>query len=149
MPLDNRISISLGEEPLRADEALSFVSDEEAGGTCLFLGSTRSVTNGRETTDLYYEAHKTMAHSEMRNLAEQVQKEWPVHRIALAHRLGRVDAGEASVIVAVSSAHRAEAFAAARALIDRLKKTVPIWKKETFADGSVEWVDPLGRMESG
>lgn len=138
------ISIRLGAEPLQPEEALSFVSDEEAGGTCLFIGSTRSVTDGRETTSLSYEAHETMAFSELRLLAEQVYKEWPVHRIAVAHRLGRVDAGEASVIVAVSSAHRAEAFAASRALIDRLKKTVPIWKKETFSDGSTQWVDPLG-----
>lgn len=144
MPLNDRIRISLGMEPLQAEDALSFVSDEEAGGTCLFLGSTRSMTDGRETTDLLYEAHHTMAHKELVRLTEQVYEEWSVHRVAVSHRLGRVEAGEASVIVAVSSAHRAEAFAAARALIDRLKKTVPIWKKETYADGSVEWVDPLG-----
>lgn len=142
--MDGRIRVELGSEPLRVAETLSFVADEAAGGTCLFIGSTRSITDGRETVRLSYEAHESMARKELVRLAEQVVEEWPVHRVALAHRLGQVDAGEASVIVAVSSAHRAEAFAAARALIDRLKETVPIWKKETFADGTVDWVDPLG-----
>jgi len=142
--LEERIHIVLGTAPLSVDDALSFIADETAGGTCIFLGTTRSVTDDRVTDRLVYEAHETMAHKELERLAEQALKEWPVHRIALSHRLGPVEAGEASVIVAVSSAHRAEAFAAARALIDRLKDTVPIWKKETFSDGTVEWVDPLG-----
>ncbi|NNF02888.1 MAG: molybdenum cofactor biosynthesis protein MoaE [Rhodothermales bacterium] len=139
-----RIRIILSAEPLKPEDALSFVADESAGGTCLFIGSTRSVTDGRETVRLSYEAHESMARNEMVRLAEQILEEWPVHRIAIVHRLGVVEAGQASVVVAVSSAHRAEAFAASRAAIDRLKETVPIWKKETFADGSVEWVDPLG-----
>lgn len=140
----DRIRIDLTEAPLRPDEALSFVSSEVAGGTCLFIGSTRSETGGRRTVSLSYEAHESMARSEMQRLAERALEEWPVHRVSIAHRLGAVNAGEASVIIAVSSPHRAEAFAAARALIDRLKETVPIWKRETFADGTTEWVDPLG-----
>ena len=142
--MSDRIRIHVGSNPLDTAKALEFVADETAGGTCLFVGSTRSRTGDRHTMSLWYEAHETMALKELERLAIAALREWRVHRIFVAHRLGHVGAGEASVVVAVSAAHRDEAFVAARALIDRLKESVPIWKRETYRDGSVEWVDPLG-----
>ncbi len=143
-----RTWIRIQEAPLALEEASEFLRVEEAGGVDLFLGTTRRWTGDRETVLLEYECYEAMALSEMNRLLREAVGRWPVSRACLLHRTGKVPLREASVIVGVSTPHRAEAFAACRYLIDELKKRVPIWKKERFADGSSDWVKgelpPLG-----
>jgi molybdopterin synthase catalytic subunit len=118
------------------------VASTRAGAVVVFLGTTREFTEGRQTVRLIYEAYAEMAEQTLGLLQQQARARWPLIACAIIHRLGQVDLGEASVLVAVSSAHRRDAFAAAEWLIDRLKQDVPIWKQETWADGAVEWIHP-------
>ena len=115
------------------------VRDPAAGAVVVFLGTTRSENAGRRVIRLEYEAFASMAIAEMRRLAEQATRRWGLRRVAMAHRIGRVPVGEASVAIVVSAGHRAEAFAACHWLIDRLKEIVPIWKREHFHGGQV-WI---------
>lgn len=110
------------------------------GAVCLFVGVVRNENRGRPVLRLEYEAYEEMAGPLMDEIAAETARRFPVTDVRLVHRLGRLDLGEASVVVAVSSPHRAEAFAACRFAIDTLKAQVPIWKKELYADGS-EWLD--------
>jgi len=112
----------------------------EDGAVVIFDGIVRDHSRGRKTLYLDYEAYEEMALKQMRTLAEQALEKFPVRNLALVHRLGRLEIGESSVFIAVFSAHRAAAFDACRWLIDTLKKTVPIWKKEYFQDGAI-WAD--------
>ena len=112
------------------------------GALCLFVGVVRDSNEGRETTAIEYQAYGSMAELEMERLAESLTREFPETKVRMRHRIGRLSVGEASVAVAAVSPHRAGAFAACRAAIDRLKTTVPIWKKEFHPDGSSDWVDP-------
>ncbi len=107
------------------------------GAVCVFDGIVRDNTRGRRTLFLDYEAYEQMALAQMRSLAAEAITKFPVRDVALLHRLGRLEVGESSVLIAVASAHRGAAFDACRWLIDTLKKTVPIWKKEHFVDGAV------------
>ncbi|MBI4608557.1 MAG: molybdenum cofactor biosynthesis protein MoaE [Candidatus Rokubacteria bacterium] len=127
-------------EPLSEAALTEAVAHPEAGGIVVFSGVVRNETGGRRVKFLEYEAHGPMAEAKMRELGDAVRARWPsVKRLAMAHRLGRLEVGEASVVIAVSAAHRREAFEACRFAIDRLKETVPVWKKEYFEDGEV-WV---------
>ena len=119
---------------------LGAVRDPGAGAIVLFLGTTRNQNAGRRVVRLEYEAFASMAESEMRRLAEEAKRRWPLGKVAMAHRTGIVPVGEASVGIAVSAGHRAEAFAACHWLIDRLKEIVPIWKREHFNGGDV-WLE--------
>ena len=110
------------------------------GAMCLFLGVVRNENRGRPVLRLEYEAYEEMALPLMEEIASETAQRFPVSEVRLVHRLGRIGIGEASVAVAVSSPHRAEAFGACRFAIDALKARVPIWKKEFYADGS-EWLD--------
>jgi len=112
------------------------------GALCLFVGVVRDANDGRETVAIEYEAYGAMAESEMARVAEGLAREFPAVRLRMVHRVGRLSVGDASVAIAAVSPHRAEAFAACRAAIDRIKTTVPIWKKEFHPDGSSDWVDP-------
>ena len=112
------------------------------GGVCVFLGVVRNENEGRETVAIQYEVYGPMAEAEMARIARQIDTEWPDARLAMQHRAGRLAVGEVSVAVVATAPHRAEAFAACRAAIDRIKHSVPIWKKEFHPDGSSEWVDP-------
>ncbi len=134
--------VRLQREPLSVDEALRFVAGPSVGGTCVFVGTVRDHTDGREGVErLEYEAYEEMAEPAMRKVAEQVRARVPdLARLALLHRHGDLAIGEAAVVVAASAPHRDAAFAAARLAIDTLKATVPIWKKEHWRDGSSEWV---------
>ncbi len=123
--------IGLAEDPLPLAEAHQFLLGESAGGVCLFTGVVRRWTGDVETPGLNYEAYATMAVAEMERLAADASTRWPVVRLVLLHRLGNVDAGEASVVVGLACPHRADAFEACRWLIDTLKTEVPIWKDET------------------
>lgn len=128
------------QEPLSEAAVVGAVADPEAGGLVVFSGVVRNETGGRRVKFLEYEAHAPMAEAKLREIGETIRARWPgVKRVAMVHRLGRLEIGEPSVVIAVSAAHRAEAFEACRFAIDRLKETVPIWKKEHFEDGEV-WV---------
>jgi molybdopterin synthase catalytic subunit/molybdopterin converting factor small subunit len=130
--------------PLSADAIAAAVEDPGAGGVVIFSGVVRNETGGRAVKFLEYEAHAPMAEAKMREIGGTARARWPgVRRVALLHRLGRLEIGEASVLVAVSAAHRQEAFAACQYAIDTLKRTVPVWKKEHFEDGEV-WVGLQG-----
>ena len=112
------------------------------GALCLFVGVVRNENAGRETVAIEYQAYGTMAELEMTKLSGSLAREFPGVKVLMRHRIGRLSVGDASVAIAACSPHRAEAFAACRAAIDRLKTTVPIWKKEFHPDGSSDWVDP-------
>ena len=112
------------------------------GALCLFVGVVRNEHQGRATTAIEYQAYGPMAESEMAKIAEGLARDFPAVKVRMQHRVGRLAIGEASVAIAAVSPHRAEAFAACRAAIDRIKTTVPIWKKEFHPDGSSDWVDP-------
>jgi molybdopterin synthase catalytic subunit len=115
------------------------VAASTTGATVTFIGTTRDHNDGRTVTRLEYEAYPEMALAEMRKIGDEARRQWPIERIAIVHRIGVVPIGEASVVIAVSSAHRAAAFAACHFAIDRLKEVVPIWKKEHFEGGEV-WI---------
>ena len=137
--------IQLLSAPLDVARATAYVSDvEEAGGICVFLGTTRAEQSpaGHDLLALDYEAYVEMALKQMQQLADDAQKRWPVSRVAILHRLGPVPISEASILIAVACPHRGEAFEACRWIIDKLKKDVAIWKKEVWADGSGTWVHP-------
>lgn len=141
---DDSQSLLITDQPLSVRDAVDFVGDDTAGAIDVFIGTTRRFTAGRETVRLSYEAYEEMAVAEMKRLAVECSAAWDVARIAIHHRTGVVGVGEASVVIAVSSAHRDAAFEACRFLIDRLKVDVPIWKRESFLDGTEEWVRPEG-----
>ncbi|HZY63850.1 MAG TPA: molybdenum cofactor biosynthesis protein MoaE [Edaphobacter sp.] len=132
--------VELGRTVLSAAEVLAEIKAGPDGAVCVFDGIVRDNTRGRRTLFLEYEAYEEMALSQMRSLASEALVKFSVRDVTLLHRLGRLEVGETSVLVVVASAHRGAAFDACRWLIDTLKKTVPIWKKEHFADGAV-WAD--------
>jgi molybdopterin synthase catalytic subunit len=127
-------------DQLSADEALAFVADPAAGGTCVFVGTVRDHSDAGEVTGLTYESWEELADARLHDLAAELRAGWPVLRVALLHRTGVLAVGEASVVVAVSAPHRAEAFDACRHGIERLKHDVPIWKKESLVSGEAHWV---------
>lgn len=130
--------------PLSPEAVSAAVDDPGAGGIVLFSGVVRNETASRPVKFLEYEAHAPMAEAKMREIGETVRARWPgVKRVAMLHRTGRLEIGEASVLIAVSAAHRGDAFEACRYAIDTLKRTVPVWKKEYFEDGEV-WVGLQG-----
>jgi MoaE-MoaD fusion protein len=129
---------------LNPDVAAAAVDHPGAGGIAIFSGVVRDETEGRTVKFLEYEAHAPMAEAKMREIGQTIHARWPgVKRVAMLHRLGRLEIGESSVLIAVSAAHRGEAFAACQYAIDTLKSTVPVWKKEHFGDGEV-WVGLQG-----
>jgi molybdopterin synthase catalytic subunit len=133
--------LELTKQPLSAAAAIHFVTDPTAGAIDIFLGTTRA-ESAKELLALDYEAYDEMAIQQFRMLADMARKRWPIRKLVILHRLGRVVVGEPSVLVAVSTPHRAQAFEACRWIIDTVKKDVAIWKKEIWADGSASWVHP-------
>jgi molybdopterin synthase catalytic subunit len=138
--MPERLLIRITFEPIGADEAAAFVADRTAGGTCLFLGTVRDHSATGAVTGLTYEAWEEMAAKRLGEIGEEMLEKWPVRKVALLHRTGDLVIGEASVVVACSAPHRAEAFDACRYGIERLKEDVPIWKKEHLAQGESHWV---------
>jgi molybdopterin synthase catalytic subunit len=130
----------LTREPIPTEALVMAAKQPEDGALVVFDGIVRNHTRGRKTLHLDYEAYEEMAERQMAELAAQAEERFGVRRALLVHRLGRLEIGETSVLIVVASAHRAAAFEACRWLIDTLKKTVPIWKREAFADGVV-WAD--------
>ncbi len=133
------IQVWLLRDPIDATALLAAVRDPRGGAVVLFTGTVREHSRDRHVEFLEYEAHERLAEREMRRIAEEAAARWPVLRLAVVHRLGHLDVGETSVAIAVSTPHRADAFAAARFVIDTLKQTVPIWKKEVWGGGE-EWI---------
>lgn len=127
-------------QPINAREIVESVKGQEDGAVVIFDGFVRNSFQGRRTLYLEYEAYEPMAYAKMREIGTQLRAQFPIHRIAIYHRLGRLEIGETSVLIAVSSAHRREAFEACRYAIDTLKRAVPIWKKEHFVGGDV-WAE--------
>jgi molybdopterin synthase catalytic subunit/molybdopterin converting factor small subunit len=132
-------SFLVTEQPLSLDAVVAEVADETAGAIATFTGTVRRQSRGREVTHLEYEAYAEMAEDVMAKLAAELHERHDLCAVAIHHRVGRVEIGEASVVIAVSAAHRQEALAACREAIDTLKETVPLWKKELYEDGE-EWI---------
>jgi molybdopterin synthase catalytic subunit len=127
--------IKIVHAPIDFDEILRSVKSPEAGAIDIFIGTTRNHSNGKEVLSLEYEAYEPMALRLMEGIIAEAHRRWSIIRIAIVHRVGKVEIGEASVIIAVSAAHRQEAFEACRYAIDAMKRDVPIWKREVFSDG--------------
>jgi molybdopterin synthase catalytic subunit len=127
---------------IESSQILEQVTSALGGAVVLFLGTTRQFTADRETARLEYECYHELAIKQLQRLRNQAIADWNLKGCAIVHRIGLVPIGEASVAIAVSSAHRRAAFEAAEWLIDRMKQEVPIWKQECFADGTTEWIHP-------
>lgn len=132
--------VQLVRDPIQADPIVNGIKSGGDGAVCVFDGIVRDNSRGRKTLHLDYEAYEEMALNQMHALREETIARFGVHEVAIVHRLGRLIVGETSVLIAVASPHRAAAFEACRYVIDTLKKTVPIWKREQFVDGAV-WAD--------
>jgi molybdopterin synthase catalytic subunit len=131
--------IELEKRPIDPQKAIDYVSDGEVGGINVFIGTVRNNTKGKKVLALEFEAYESMAVSELEKILAQAKKTCPIHKVAVIHAIGRKKIGELAVVIAVSAPHRDAAFQACRYVIDTLKQTVPIWKKEIFEDGE-EWV---------
>jgi len=134
------ISAGVSSEPLSVDAAMKEVGHPGAGAINVFTGVVRDHHEGRRVVRLDYEAHPSLAEVEMRRILEGIVAEWPMVRVAVRHRVGELAVGDLAIVIAVSAPHRAEAFAACRAAIDRIKETVPIWKKEWDREGDSTWI---------
>jgi len=135
--LDTQLIIS--SKALDIQSCIEWVMSPQSGGIDVFIGTVRDSTKGKRVMRLEFEAYEPMALKEMERMAAQAADKWPVQKLLIHHRIGVLDVGEVPVIIAVSCAHRDAAFEACRFVIDTLKQTVPIWKKEIFEDGEV-WV---------
>lgn len=127
------------DQPLNLQELVDFVTDPGAGAIATFIGTTRNNNEGRRVVALDYDAYPEMAEKELRRIGDDANKKWQLCRMAIVHRIGPVQITQASVMIAVSSAHREAAFAACRFAIEEIKKTVPIWKKELYEGGEL-WI---------
>lgn len=126
-------------EPLDHEAITSTVRSDSNGGVVTFMGTTRKETNGRRVLYLEYESYDKMAEKMLRFIADEIRERWGITDLSIAHRLGRLEIGETSLVIAVGAPHRDEAFAACQHAVDRIKEEVPIWKKEVFDDGEI-WV---------
>ena len=138
--MSEELLVRVSDRAIGAEEAVAFVSDPRAGGTCVFLGTVRERSGAGDVTGLTYEAWNELATRRLEELAAEMLERWPLRKVSLLHRTGELEVGEVSVVVACSAPHRAEAFAACRHGIERLKHDVPIWKKEHLVSGESTWV---------
>lgn len=133
------IQIEISSQPLNIQSCIDWVMTLQSGGIDVFIGTVRDSTKGKTVVRLEFEAYEPMAIKEMQKIANEAFNKWPVQKLLIHHRIGVLEVGEIPVIIAVSCAHRDAAFETCRYVIDTLKQTVPIWKKEIFEDGEV-WV---------
>ncbi len=134
-------------EPINIESVIEKVVRREAGAITTFIGTVRELTNGRKTLYLAYEAYIPMAVKKLQQIGEEIKTRWPDATVAISHRIGRLDITDIAVVIAVSTPHRPEAYAANRYAIERIKEMVPIWKKEHWEDGE-EWIgNQLGTKE--
>ncbi len=138
--MSTRIDIKISEQPLSQEDCFDFVSDASVGGICVFVGTVRNHTQNKEVLKLDFSSYTPMALKEMKIIAEQCCDEFDIFKISMHHAIGELAIGDVPVVIAVSASHRGDAFSACQFAIDRLKETVPIWKKEYFHDGEV-WVN--------
>ncbi|MEN9348141.1 MAG: molybdenum cofactor biosynthesis protein MoaE [Flavobacteriales bacterium] len=136
-----KLELKLSSDPLEMNLAHLFVTSPECGANVIFDGVVRNSKKGVQVTHLDFEAYEPMALAELEKIAHEIADQWPIQAVFVHHRTGIVYPGQSAVIAAVSSPHRKDAFEACAFLLDRLKQTVPIWKKEYTADGA-EWVTP-------
>ena len=127
-------------DPLNPKALVDFVRRDGSGAVALFYGVVRNESEGRRVLHLEYDAYPSMAVKKMREVAQEVRGRWPITEIAIAHRIGRLEIGETSLLVAVSAPHRREAFEACHYAVDRIKQVVPVWKKEVW-EGGETWVE--------
>ncbi len=127
---------------IKVEDVIRAVETDDAGAIVHFLGTVRNNTEGREVSYLEYEAYLPMAEKKLAEIAQEIYKKWGLDRVAVIHRVGRLEIGEVSVAVAVASPHRKDAFEACHYAMNRLKQIVPIWKREVWVDGEEEWVEP-------
>ncbi len=132
--------VEITQQPIDPQAVVAKVASEEAGAVVTFDGVVRNHARGKRVTHLFYEGYSPMALKEMQRIREGTLKRWQGTKVAIVHRLGRLEIGESSVFIAVSSAHRSAAFEACRNVIDQLKSSVPIWKKEHYEDGET-WIE--------
>ena len=135
--------IRIVESKINREEIIQSVSTPESGAIATFDGTVRNYSREKPVTHLHYEAFPEMALKELEKIRAEAMQRWPLNGMAIVHRVGRMEIGESSVFIAVSSAHRKDAFEACRFAIDTLKTTVPIWKKEHYQDGEV-WIEGYG-----
>ncbi len=135
------MSVRLTRERIDAGVLIERVTQPANGGICTFYGIVRDNMDDRPVTKLEYESYEPMALQELARIVQQVHGRWGLAAVEIEHRIGELQIGEASVVIAVGAPHRAEAFEACRFIIDTLKQTVPIWKKEFYEDGAV-WIEP-------
>jgi molybdopterin synthase catalytic subunit len=133
----------LSDAPLDLGALMGEVAAPDRGGIAAFVGLVRDHHQGRAVRELEYSAYAPMVEAECRRIVDETERRWPV-RVALRHRIGLLEIGDAAVAIAVAGAHREEAFAACRHVIEEVKRRVPIWKRERYADGTVEWVGAPG-----
>ncbi len=137
--VETKIFVKLTDKPIEFSELLSFVASPNAGAIVSFIGTVREFSHGKGVVALTYEAYEPMATKELGRIAEEMVKGWQLCKVAIVHRVGKLSVGEISVAIVVSAPHRADAFAAARHAIERIKEIVPIWKQEHFTDGKSQW----------
>jgi molybdopterin synthase catalytic subunit len=128
------------DQPLSVEAIARLVEHRGAGAVVVFVGTVRDSSEGRRVRYLEYDAYPEMAEATLRQIGDEIRQRWGLDRVAIVHRTGHLDIGEASVVIAVAAPHRVEAFQACRYAIDRLKAIVPIWKKEVWEDGESRWV---------
>jgi molybdopterin synthase catalytic subunit len=126
-------------DPIDNQKVIDQVSHNNAGAVSVFIGTVREMTGTKQTQFLHYEAYVPMAEKQLEKIGDEIQEKWPQAKTAITHRIGRLDISDVAVTIAVSTPHRADAFAASRYAIERIKEIVPIWKKEHYTDGE-EWV---------
>lgn len=134
--------IELTESVIDHGAVTESVRSNRAGAVCTFLGTVREITGDRRTASLDYEAYPELAIKKMKELDDEARRRWPILESAIVHRVGHLDLGEISIVIAVSTPHRRQSFEACQWLIDTFKEVVPIWKRENWADGGEEWVHP-------
>jgi molybdopterin synthase catalytic subunit len=133
--------VRIDSAPLRSTELEGFVATPASGGIVVFAGVVRDHHDGRAVRRIEYAAAAPLAEAKLAEIAGEALRDSAIHRVAAVHRVGLLEVGEASVIVAASAAHRDDAFRVARFLIDRIKETLPVWKREHFVDGTAEWAE--------
>ncbi len=131
--------VQITDLPIDSEAVINLVRTDDSGAINVFIGTVRNSTQNREVVKLEFEAYESMAIKELQKIVDQVKARWPVNEIAIHHRVGELAIGDVPVVIAVSTPHRTQGFEACEFAIDTLKLSVPIWKKEVFADGE-EWV---------
>lgn len=146
----------IAKEPINTQSVIDKVIQREAGAITTFIGTVRELTHGKKTLYLVYEAYEPMAVKKLAQIGSEIEDRWPGSKVAITHRVGKLDITDIAVVIAVSTAHRADAYEANRYAIERIKEIVPIWKKEHWEDGQ-EWIGnqletvayPSGKPEEG